>query len=468
MSVRLIVEWTRSTVRAAVVEAAGRQIRLRVLQCQAVTGAGGEPAGELSAMLQGLKGGSAHVIGVVPREQVITRVVKFPTLQPAELAQMTELYAKAQLPYPREQTVMDSYLLNQQDGFSTVAIVACQREVIDRQLAFLRDAGLPVGLLTVSSWGVLGWYQQIAPAQAISEPTLVLHVDETRADLVLIAEGKILSSRSLGQGAQEWQALPEAAELLALEIERSRAAIRKELPSAEVRSLTLTGVGPLAQWKDHIARRAGLPVTVVESQALLKGWPPGAAAISPVVIGGLASGETRGLLNLSPPEMRVQVRHRQQVKELVLVGVLLVAVLAAGAGFLSLQISRRHRVARHLEQVLAEITPVAKQLQEKSRLAESVGAVLETRIRLAAALAEVFRYTPPEVSLEVITAERSRGELALRGSADSTQGVLNYVKALEALEGIEAVDLKYSTRRMTPLGERIDFEVVLHQPKGVS
>jgi len=152
MATRLVVEWTRSSLRLAVAEGSGTHWRLKALHSQAT----GDVTEALRALLKSTKVTAQQVIGVMSREQVITRVVKFPSVQPAELAQMAELYAKAQLPYPREQTVMDFHVLSQAAGFSTVAIVACQRDLIDRQLAVLRNAGLAVGMLTISSWGVLG------------------------------------------------------------------------------------------------------------------------------------------------------------------------------------------------------------------------------------------------------------------------------------------------------------------------
>ena len=107
------------------------------------------------------------------------------------------------------------------------------------------------------------------------------------------------------------------AELLPLEIERSRAAIRKELPGTEVRSIIVTGLGALAPLSEPVSQRLGLPVTAIEAGQPFKGsMAPQAVSISPVVVGGLAGGELQGILNLSPPELRVQVRHREQVREL--------------------------------------------------------------------------------------------------------------------------------------------------------
>ena len=463
MASRVIVEWTRTTLRLALADGSGSRSRLRAIDAQPIT-APGDLGRVLRGMLETHRVSPRHVISVIPREQVITRVVKFPTTQPAELAQMVELYAKAQLPYPREQAVFDFHVVSQHEGFSTVAIVACQRDVVDRQLAVLREAGITTVFLTVSSWGVLGWFRRLAVASSANEPSLVVNVDDNRADLVLVGEGRILSSRSVGQGVHDWEALGETGELLALEIERSRAAIRKELPGTEVLSFILTGLGPLSQWSEQIARRLGVSVKAIDGRQPFTEWAaPLVSPISPVVVGGLACTDTRALLNLSPAEMRVHVRHRQQVKELVMVSALLLAVLTLGSGLLTLEISRQRQMAIQLGRILVQVEPSAKQIREKTRSAQLVGSVLDERRRLATTLAGVFRITPASIALEALNFERPRDELTLRGSAGSTQEVLEYIKQLEALEGITGVQLKYSTRRSTPTGERTDFELVFLQ-----
>ena len=469
MAIQLVIEWTRATVRLAMVEQRRSQFQFLALRSEP-TGPGGDPQPALRALLKAIKLGTAQVIGVLPREQVITRVVKFPTMQAEELGQMVELYAKAQLPYPREQIVVDFHVVQQREGFSTVAVVACQREVVERSLTVLRDAGLSVELLTVSSWGVLGWHQRIAPRTgaaatgAAVEPVVVINVDDTRTDLVVIAGGRILSSRGVGQGAQDWEAAADATEVLVQEVERSRTALRKELPDAEIRSLLVTGLGTLGQWAESLTQRLGLPVNVVESrQPLMERPMPTTAAISPVVIGGIACRVGRELLNLNPTELRVHMRHREQVRQLMTVGCLLLGVLVLGGGILALRIARHQRLAQRLDQVMAEVAPTAKQVQEQSRSSKLIASVLEDRRRLARILSAVFQRTPEAVTLEALVYERGKRELVLRGRAPSTQTVLDYVQQLQQLDDVSQVRLKYSTRRQTPTGERTDFELLVTQ-----
>ena len=96
-----------------------------------------------------------------------------------------------------------------------------------------------------------------------------------------------------------------------------------------------------------------------------------------------------------------------------------------------------------------------------SRLAETADTILDHRRQLAIALSSVLRATPPSVTLDTLTFERSRAEMAVRGSAGSTQDILDYVKQLEPLDGVAAVELKHSTRRPGATGDRADFELLV-------
>lgn len=464
MSKRIVIEWTRVSVRLAFAEGQGRTCQLRSLRHAALAADGTIPE-KLRGFLDGQKSAGAEVIAVIPREQVITRVVKFPTESDAELASMVELYAKAQLPYPREQTVVDFQVLDRREGFSSVAVVACQREVVDRHVAMLQEAGLPAQVVTMSASGVLAWWRLARAAAApAGAPCLIIHVDDARTDFVLVGEDRLLFARSLAQGVSDWSLAGEAIELLLAEIDRSRTAARKELPGTEIRAVVLTGVASVLSWAPDLGQRLGMPVlAVAPHEAFGAGPAVQSAEISPVVTGGIACGGTDGLLNLTPPEQRGQMEHLRQVRELTLVSALGLGALVLAAAVLGANVSRHLRQASRVERLIAQLEPEARKVKEQSRAVQLVETVLEDRKRLAAGLSGVFGVTPGGVGLESVNLDRVKRELSVRGNAESTQAVLDYVEHLRTLDGVEDVRLKYSTRRVTPSGERTDFELLLRQ-----
>jgi hypothetical protein len=260
----------------------------------------------------------------------------------------------------------------------------------------------------------------------------------------------------------DWGATTDAAELLVTETERTRAAAQKDVPGTVIRSAILTGIGDPQRWSGLLHERLGLAVDAVEP-------PPGPVdgpSISSVVVTGLAETDVTTLLHLGSPELRADVRHRRQVRDLSAVSLLMAGVLVFGAGVLALQGSREERRAALIDAVVVDIEPKARQIREKIRLTETAGTILDHRRQLAAALSSVLRATPPTVTLETLTFERSRREMAVRGSAASTQDILAYVKQLEPLDGVAAVELRHSTRRPGATDDRADFELLVRLRAG--
>jgi len=181
-----------------------------------------------------------------------------------------------------------------------------------------------------------------------------------------------------------------------------------------------------------------------------------------VVVQGLALSDLTHLLNLSPSKLRGQIRHRRQVRDLATISSLVAGVLLLGAMLLGFQLVRQSRLAGRLDRALHTTAASARTVREQQRSVELVTAVLEERKRLARALAGIFRQTPSTVTLEGLGFEQARGELTLRGLAGSNQEVLAYRKALEGVEGVARVDLKYSMQR----AGRVSFELALRLGAG--
>jgi len=186
---------------------------------------------------------------------------------------MIELYARAQLPYPRDQAVLDFHVLSIAEGFSTVGLVIAKREMLQQNLAILNEAGLHPNSFTLSASGVFEWYRNVYPlsmqAQANSSeedsqnpqdgyPRLIVNVDDSRTDLAVVTDDRILTSRSIGQGRNQWPTDAEAIELLAIEVERTLAAMQKELPHLSVQSFILTGIAP-STWQAPPGTEARCP-----------------------------------------------------------------------------------------------------------------------------------------------------------------------------------------------------------------
>lgn len=477
MARRIVVEWTKQTVRVAVSDGSGSRYRLRKIRAASVK-TQLSPSETLAKLLKGLNAKNAQVVTVIAREQIITRVVKFPTLQDDELSNMIEIYSKAQLPYPRDQAVLDYHILSRSEGFSTVGLVVAQAQMLQQHVSIIREAGLHPGSFTLSASGVFEWHRNMLPLikkklrknkkehqSAFDEtyPLLIVNIDDARTDFVVVLADRMLTNRSIGQGVVNWSSSSQAIELLGTEIERTRVAIQKELPEMNIQSVMLTGIAD-SQWQAPLSDHLGLRVGYVDPVIGIKKQMAGCSeSISPVVISGLALGNLLGTINLISPETKLHIQHHRKVQELVLIACLLVAVMFSAGAYLALRIFRQQNLSTQLSRAVSKIEPIADKLKKKASLEASVSLILEHRALLASSISEVIQQTPAVVLLERIYYNRAHQELSIRGQAKTTQDVLDYAKQLEGIKGVLEVNLKYATQRTGPNGVRTDFELIVKQ-----
>ncbi len=459
---RVVLEVTRSLVRAVLVEGSPNRLRVQQIVVEPLTEA---PTSELlQRLLKPLQPSRAEVISVVAREQTLTRILKLPSTQPDELDQMVRVAAKAQLPYSPEQAAMDWAMMDQQEGTSLVQLVACQRELIERHLTLLQDAGLAPSVLTPTSWGIAGWYRRFGKSPQVQEPTMVLHIERERTDLVVMRHERVVFSRSLNQGLEEWRT---SLEPLLQELERSLTNIRKELPGMEAVSVVLTGVGPLEEWRGMIEQRLGLPVTVRQgygettASKQMQEHLSLQAPYSLVVIMGVAFAASADLVNLLPHDVRDTQRHHRRSRELALTGGLFALVLLCGAGVLVNVVRRQTSQNQQTLEAMKQLEAMTQQTEQQLNDLRLIEGVLVSRRRLAEALTNLVSVTPSEVLFENLTFEQSRRELLVRGNAPTTRDVLEYLRVLKQDDRWQRVELRYSARRGSGAESRTDFEIML-------
>lgn len=458
---RLIIEIGRTSIRALAADGSPAKPRIRGFAVQA---SAGEPSPEvLKLVLSRLALSKPEIMSVLPREQILTRLLKLPTIQPDELAKMVSLTGKAQLPYPPEQTVIDYQVLDQQAGSSNVQLVACHRDLVERHLSVLRQAGYEPTVVTPSSWGLLAWYQRLAKSPQVTEPAIVVHLDTDRTDFVLIKDARVHFSRSLSQGIRDWQETPEGFNTVIQELERTVASLRKELPGVEPQSAVLTGIGPLENWRPLLAQRLNIPVVVVQPSGRIALPTEASKDASPAVLLGLAMAEPEWLVNLVPSQVRQTRSSRRRIRELVITGSLLFCALLAGAGLLQQSVGRKARFVEQLLGAVKQLERATSKTEHRARNVQLVKQITEARHATATMLAELFRLTPQDVWFDTVLFERSRDELIVRGNAPTTRQVLDYIRTLEQSPHWRRVELRFSARRNSPSGPRTDFEIVLHR-----
>ena len=160
----------------------------------------------------------------VANQRTVMRTLELPPVTDAkELAAAVQFQAQDQIPMPLASAVMDFHALGVVDTPAgprqKVVVVAAQRDMIDRLLTVLRDAGLtPVGI-DLSAFALIRSLHTSAPEEA----GRVLYLNVDGLTNVAIAEGTVCHfTRVVGGGFEE----------MALEL-----AERRGVPLTEARAL---------------------------------------------------------------------------------------------------------------------------------------------------------------------------------------------------------------------------------------
>lgn len=457
---RLIVELAASSVRGLHVQGRGRRLRVRRWAVESVR-ASEDVACALRRLMPRLGARPASVAVVMPRDQSLTRLVRLPTSDLCEAAQMLSLAGHTQFPYPPDKTVMEGWWLGSQADTTTVQLIAARRETVERQLALLRQVGLEPDVLTTSAWGLASWVGHVGRSGELPEAVFLVHVDVEQTDLVLVSRGQPLFSRALSYGASDWQQTFEALTRLLEEIQRSFASIRQEWPDLPLRTVILTGCGPLQQWRSIFEEHLGTSVLVQDVWQIPEGVSGDKVFASAAVVWGVAMATDTAVVNVLPSDVQRARSRQRHLRTLIQTGWLWVIAGWLGVGLLAVQTHRRARDVARLSGALHELAVSAEPVVRQEQSLRLVEQLLASRRETAVMLAELFKTVPADVHLAQLTVDGARGDVVLRGTAPTMQQVLGFLGQLQASPVWSRVELRSSSRHRTQTTSQTEFEFVL-------
>lgn len=444
---RVILDVTRTAIRILATEGTLEQPRIRQIRVEPLSGS--LDAEALRRALRGLnRTRTKTAIATIPREDVMMRLVRMP--------------GTPQFPFPIDSLVTDVQIVGQEQGTSLAQVVACPRPRLEALLALLQEIGWEPDIITPSSWGLWAWCRRFMDSSQVSEPTVTLHFDVDRIDLILIYRDHVVFSRSLPYGVPLAQTGSHDLESVVDELERSVMAAAKAWPGLPISQFVLAGVGDLGQWKHLLERRVEAPVLV---QPLPRAVEEASAAderrASFIVAWGLAMAERQWLVNLMPREVQQIRRRRAHLRHGLLTGSLLCAVLALGDGLIAGLARRQAHVVAEANGALHQGDRVAGPLLHQEQTLAILEEFLASRRWTRTMVAELFRLTPADVVFEELAFDRTRQELVVRGSTATTAQVMDYLRLLDQSPRWSQAALRHAISRRTAAGVRTDFEILL-------
>jgi Tfp pilus assembly PilM family ATPase len=406
------------------------------------------------------------VIACVPRQAVTVRTFELPSADPREVSDMIDLQITKQTPYSRDEIVFDYRLsAGAREGYTRVMLVIAPSAVMRQRFRMLEDAGLNVRLITVSTDGLAGALQHgSAVARAgLGGGVALLDIDAANAELLVLQDGMVLSSRSLAVGARDLVGDPVAgSERLIQETARALETFRHESPSVRIDRLLLAGA---TAGQDGLADRLrsilGLPVEPFDA---LKGAPgAGTSAtgaddrsrnVSLTAVAGAALAPGQLEIDLTPESILTRRAIARRAAEMTVTAILGMAVVT----LLSLWVESRIFVRQHYrDRLMARVeatTPVADEVESMRRKVAIVGDRMRGALTPVVVLAELHALIGGDTSVTSIELEAAR--LRLRGA--STGGPEASSKLVNALEASPVFREAKRTRTVSAR-DQTEFEI---------
>ncbi len=196
----------------------------------------------------------------IANQKIVVRVLELPPISdPKELAAAVQFRAQDEIPMPLDAAVLDHQLLDRVDTpdgpRQRVLLVAARRDMVDRVLSAVRDAGLRVEGLDLAAFGMV---RALAGGGAATEDETVLYLSIGGLTNLAVAQGTTCTFTRVVGGGVEALAV-ELAERRGLTLEHARGwlvHVGLEAPLTEVegeepileeaRSLLLDGVRRIA------------------------------------------------------------------------------------------------------------------------------------------------------------------------------------------------------------------------------
>ena len=333
--------------------------------------------------------------------------------------------------------------------------------VVDDNNNFFKELR-PIKLsILLSSYGLGSLYSYINPQDTGS--VMVIDIDSWQVELAILSNKRLLFSRAfkLNRAEPNWEGL------FIDEIKKTQDVYVKEISKEASSRIVLLGAGKILQeFKTVQEKQTTLSIQIQSypdsvklrdnlSNSILNSEYSFASLI------GLGLADIAESLNLLPQDKKEDMRRvSQRQKHLQLTLLVSGIILILGLG-IAKDLDNKQKYLARLNIELNKITKQAKPLDEiekRFQLLESRSHNKPTALEI---VYELHRIVPDQIYLVNLGYEEDN-QVVLRGQTKELNSVFEFVAQLEkspVFKNFNAVKVRYATKKNTPTGEIVDFEI---------
>jgi len=468
----LFLEIDKKYLKLSQTVARGKDIFIEKLLVEPILGLSEEEIHRILADTINRNGITFNAItAIIPRERVITRYIKLPAVDRAEIERMISFEISKQTPYSEEDITSDYKVISvDEQGYSRIMLVLSPKAEITRINNILGSFAHRLKRIYFSSEAIAGWLNIPSLNSDSANYICLVNIDTDRTEIAIVSSSGLCFSRSIPIGADDILELQGQVNLskarLVDEIKQSIALYLKEkdVETGDITKFVITGaniaredflnflntaidvpsdfLNPLSgvQLSDNALSESGIP----ENTSVC------AICGSPFVDAGI---------NLVPQDQKTKNKKKLFIKKAAIVTVLLSIVFSTLLGAAFFKIYQRENTLKDLEFMYSQINKTSNQIETKLKKLRSIKAHLSEGESSLDVIYNLYNLMPAGISLLDFDYDDISRAVRFSGKAGKMSDVFSLVSILESSKVFSNVQTRSVVQRQTKEGAVIDFQI---------
>jgi len=413
----------------------------------------------IASELKKIKCKERSVVVSFPRNLVTVRNLHLPSSDIEEIEKMIGFHITRIVPHKIEDVIFCYCISGTDDmGCKRITLAITHKETAKKQLKMLDKAGFLVDRITLSSYCIWQWViKEHLKDIKQGELYVIIDVDASFTDFIVFEKDNLLFTRSIGVKAKEI-AGPGLTRLLG-EARQSLLVFQNEEISKRPQRIFLSGVAAQSN-KETIEMELEMPVTCVELPSCdIEGEKDATENVSfSAVSNVIRLTEKEDTLSFVLPEIVIRKSLREKIKDLVIMGSLVIYFLGAVC-FIFL--GRIYNQRNYLNQLKSGYYQIEKDIGDLVQQLEKVKLVkeyLHARQVYLYAFHQLQQIMPDNMAINKIRINE-QGKTTLRGQVFQLSDVFKFINALEQVKYFRNVQTKFTRQGRWEDQVVTDFEI---------
>lgn len=405
----------------------------------------------------------SNIVVSMPRNTVTVRNLHLPSQDENEIEQMLQLHIGRIVPYKKEEIIFDNISLGADAmGYAKEIVAIARIDAVQRQAKIIEAAGFFPDQIVLSSYGAWQWTVSSFKNQINSSDIyLLIDLDSAYADFIVFNRDAILFTRSINIELKDGLNAQEAARLVG-EMRQSIVIFGNEEGNKNLVKIFVSGSGLCANLHAMIVPEFDIPVEIVPSacaqhsakvknQELL-------SVVSLNAVSQLVLGSNCKMITFTLPEIQARRSIKEKIKELTILGTLLVYILTV---ILIFFLGSSQSYEMHLKRLSQENKIIEKNMGDlavKYKNTEFVKSFIRSRKAPLILMAELQKLVMPDIAISMVNIDE-QNKVVLRGQGDQMSETFKFINMLEGSKNFKGVTTKYTRTKKVNNREVTDFEI---------